>query len=676
MTVANQTNRIAAVGNAAIGQEVPFSFPYAATSDITVYERVTATGVETLLAETTNYTLTAASDTGGTLTTVTAVAATSEIHIIRDTPKTQSLDLEQGGSFNAENIEDALDKNTKLVIENRDSLDRALRAPATDAVALDLEIPNSVDRAGKNLGFDDDGNVTVTDSEGTFTTTNAYWGSVITKSPKLDIRAFLPSGYVTNGSVDYATQIQAAIDEIKTVGNGCLLVPLGTFRVNTSLDCTGFLGAVGTTFKGLNIEGVSMNGSRILGATSAKPIFDFTASGYCSIDKLRITGHTSDTPNVGILLARNAGAVSSGFHNFRRIFVEGLYTKGGIYNYASEENVFDNIRITMTDGSTAVWCIAFVGTNYESITSDYETIHPTGQPMTRITLLAPQLKMVENQAIGTCMSLYGDVRDIDCYGAYMYSQAQSHIRMYSPASGDPPYRISFRNLRAEGYATTSKPDYGIFMTGATTGSFNEIRIEDSWIDAYTYEIYQDNTASGTFMGVIDRIRTVHGLEMKFNKVRDSRISLLIGDLTVDTSILRSEITNYFSGTISLTGEESVLVKQFHTDHLFYTEQIRKADNIGTLDDTGTPSVALGNIYKTGGTTTITDFDDGVEGQLLIVLCKHSLTFDFTTAQDADHNLDGSSADITADTGDMLKFLCEDGTTWHLESNNDASADNN
>ena len=230
MTVANTTNRIAAVGNAAIGQEVPFSFPYAATSDITVYERVTATGVETLLAETTNYTLTAASDTGGTLTTVTAVAVTSEIHIIRDTPKTQSLDLEAGGSFNAENQEDAFDKSIKLIIENRDSLDRALRAPATDAVALDLELPNSVDRASKNLGFDASGNVTVTDSSGTFATVNAYWNDVIAKNPWHDVRA---EGAVEDGTTDNSVAIQAAIDvaeqsAVVDKGRGVVVFPCVT----------------------------------------------------------------------------------------------------------------------------------------------------------------------------------------------------------------------------------------------------------------------------------------------------------------------------------------------------------------------------------------------------------------------------------------------------------------
>ena len=169
MTVSNQTNRTSAVGNDAIGQEVAFTFPYNATSDLTVISRVTLTGVETTLAETTNYTLTAASETGGTLTTVTAVAATSQIHIIRDTPMTQSLDLEQGGSFNAENIEDALDKNTKLNIENSDSVSRVMTFPKTDPTASLGDMPNSIDRAGKTLSFDSDGKPSATASAATGT---------------------------------------------------------------------------------------------------------------------------------------------------------------------------------------------------------------------------------------------------------------------------------------------------------------------------------------------------------------------------------------------------------------------------------------------------------------------------------------------------------------------------
>lgn len=45
----------------------------------------------------------------------------------------------------------------------------------------------------------------------------------------------------------------------------------------------------------------------------------------------------------------------------------------------------------------------------------------------------------------------------------------------------------------------------------------------------------------------------------------------------------------------------------------------------TLDDTGTPSVSSGHIFKTGGTTAITDFDGGVVGQTIQILSAHAIT---------------------------------------------------
>lgn len=157
MTLSNQTNRVSATGSGSTGQEVPFSFPINATSDLVVYRRVTATGVQTLLAETTDYTVVISGTSGGTLTTVTTIETTEQIHIIRDTPDTQSLDLVQGGSFNAENVETALDKNTKLIIEKEDAISRTPSFPATDPVSSISDLPNSIDRISKQAGYDSTG---------------------------------------------------------------------------------------------------------------------------------------------------------------------------------------------------------------------------------------------------------------------------------------------------------------------------------------------------------------------------------------------------------------------------------------------------------------------------------------------------------------------------------------
>lgn len=127
MTITNTENRTSAVGTAATGQEIDFDFPITATSDLKVLKVVTATSAETLLDETTDYTVAINEGSeGGTVTMVAAVGTANETHIIRNTPNTQELDLEAGGDFSAERVEAALDKLTKLSIENADQLNRFL----------------------------------------------------------------------------------------------------------------------------------------------------------------------------------------------------------------------------------------------------------------------------------------------------------------------------------------------------------------------------------------------------------------------------------------------------------------------------------------------------------------------------------------------------------------------
>jgi len=45
----------------------------------------------------------------------------------------------------------------------------------------------------------------------------------------------------------------------------------------------------------------------------------------------------------------------------------------------------------------------------------------------------------------------------------------------------------------------------------------------------------------------------------------------------------------------------------------------------TLSDDATPPVSAGNMFITGGTTTITDFDDGLEGQVITIIAEHNIT---------------------------------------------------
>jgi len=173
--------RTSAVGSGITEQEIPFLFPILVSSDLTIIARVTATGVETPLVLDTDYTVDIDDDGTGTVTILgdatgnDNVAVTSEVWIARDTPNTQTLDLAQGGNFNAENVEDAFDRATKQIIENTDNVDRSLRAPATDDTDLDMELPNSIDRASQYLAFTATGEPKVVSAVVLNTVTTTAW---------------------------------------------------------------------------------------------------------------------------------------------------------------------------------------------------------------------------------------------------------------------------------------------------------------------------------------------------------------------------------------------------------------------------------------------------------------------------------------------------------------------
>lgn len=92
--------------------------------------------------------------------------------------------------------------------------------------------------------------------------------------------------------------------------------------------------------------------------------------------------------------------------------------------------------------------------------------------------------------------------------------------------------------------------------------------------------------------------------------------------------------------------------------------------VRTLDNTGTPSVLNGRSFVTGGTTTITAFDDGIADQVITIRAAHSLTIDVTGT-----SINGGSADLSVAAGDILQFRTEDGTNWYLIGFMDASANN-
>ena len=256
MTVTNQTNRTSVVGTGA-EQTIPFSFPIVSDSDITVYKRLITTGAQTTLTETTHYTVTNNGSDGGSITTVTPFfAATYQIHIVRNSPNTQGLDLERFGSFNAEFVEAAFDKVTKLITENKDSVDRVLRFPITDPTASLGELPNSIDRVGRILTFDSTtGAPTASSSVPTGSVTiSAFAETFLDDANALTAMATMQGASVINlmngtygaagdGIIDDKTAFESAISA--TSADGVLYIPEGTYLLSSSVTINKSLRIVG-----------------------------------------------------------------------------------------------------------------------------------------------------------------------------------------------------------------------------------------------------------------------------------------------------------------------------------------------------------------------------------------------------------------------------------------------
>lgn len=178
----------------------PFTFPISGEGDIVVRERVDATGVITTKTLTTHYTVVKSGsnfDDGGNVEMVTAPASGVTLLVKRSTTQTQGTDLLYGGAHDSEAYEDMVDKNTRMIQEMQAQFDRCLKMPDSDADTLDMELPTSVDRASKWLGYDADGQPTAVNTTPAAVTVSAFAETVLDDATAAAARTTLDAAGLT-----------------------------------------------------------------------------------------------------------------------------------------------------------------------------------------------------------------------------------------------------------------------------------------------------------------------------------------------------------------------------------------------------------------------------------------------------------------------------------------------
>lgn len=165
MTVTGTTTKNSYVCD---GETLEFDFTYyvLAEAHLLVILRTIATGAEQTLVLNTDYEVDGEGDlSGGSITLIgdwieDPPSSGYSIHIIRNTSKTQETDWINYSLFNAEVLEETIDKLVMTIQELNECLSRVPMLKKT-AGTTDMEIPT--DRASKKLGFDESGDLTLYD---------------------------------------------------------------------------------------------------------------------------------------------------------------------------------------------------------------------------------------------------------------------------------------------------------------------------------------------------------------------------------------------------------------------------------------------------------------------------------------------------------------------------------
>lgn len=161
MTISTTVNKNSFNGNDS-ATTFDTTFKFFDSTELTVI--LTDTGdLDTTLVESTDYTVSGGDGSTGTITYPVSgdPLATGEVlTVIRDVPTTQDLDLLNGGAWNPEEVEKALDRLTMIVQQLEELLDRSVVAAPSD-VAPNMVLPNAATRANGFLGFDANGDASV-----------------------------------------------------------------------------------------------------------------------------------------------------------------------------------------------------------------------------------------------------------------------------------------------------------------------------------------------------------------------------------------------------------------------------------------------------------------------------------------------------------------------------------
>jgi len=357
----------------------------------------------------------------------------------------------------------------------------------------------------------------------------------------------LDFGADPTGATDSTAAFQAAIDS----GAKYIIIPHPTtyYLLNSPIDMTssydGSINRCGITldFQSSNDVNITPNGSQPIYAShtgTAGPVIDMTGSRDCVIYDMSCYGDPANPPTCMLLLQRAAISEGSttcgggGRHNFYGLKSSGRFSEAVIYNYASEENVYNGLYLIQAMPGKAT--VTVTGFNIAGVTSPFEFNPSGGQSNVGHTFIGCHLlSQGDSGSTNEVVLLLEAGGDLSYQGGFMYCPHGLAYVFISHTNSTFNY-LTINGVRGENGVLNggtglyeNQPHYGVYYgTGASPQtdvyhSFTNWRCSATYALRNGYIIYiQDNiTVEGL---VVSNVTNVIGGLLRFDTLKNSYIT--------------------------------------------------------------------------------------------------------------------------------------------------------
>jgi hypothetical protein len=427
-----------------------YNFKILSSSDLKVIIR-SSTGTETTKTLNTHYTLTGVGSAGGGSITFTAgniPTSGQTIVLIRDTTQTQSIDYVANDPFPAETHEEGLDKGIILAQELQEEVDRCIKLSRTNSISSTEFTIGAADRAGKILGFDSNGELSIVVSElgsyrGNWSTATIYNQRDLVKDTSNNNVYYINTPHTSSGAQPLSSNANTAYYQL--VVDAAAATTSATNAANSATAAASSATTAGSYVATVAASASAASTSATNAANSAT-----SASGYLAT----VSTSATNAANSATASAASASAASTSASNASSSASAASTSASNAATSAS------NASTSATAAQAALSSVETLFDNFDDRFLGTKTANPT----------------LDND--GNALSV----------GAVYYNSVAQQVRFYNGSTWDAPSASAATSATSAASsasaASTSASNAASSSSIATTAASNAEAIYDSFDDRY------------------------------------------------------------------------------------------------------------------------------------------------------------------------------------------------